>query len=62
MKQKEACEEQLQLKQSSVNHEHSVLKAHATRHEPQLLVVYKRKLNELNQQHAAREERLMEKL
>eukprot|EP00975_Prorocentrum_lima_P014313 3040766-Prorocentrum_lima.AAC.1 len=40
----EESEAQLQQKQASANHEHSVLTSNAKRHERQLLVVHKKKL------------------
>eukprot|EP00975_Prorocentrum_lima_P020473 4312199-Prorocentrum_lima.AAC.1 len=52
-------EEQLQMKQCNFNHESSVVKEHASRQEQHLLA---RNRNDTNQQHAAKEERLMQKL
>eukprot|EP00975_Prorocentrum_lima_P070865 12934485-Prorocentrum_lima.AAC.1 len=55
-------QEQSQLKQASYSHAPSVVKAHASRQEHDLPVVYNKMLNDANQQHAANEERPMQKL
>eukprot|EP00975_Prorocentrum_lima_P010292 2190999-Prorocentrum_lima.AAC.1 len=62
MKQKEERKAQLQLKQSRANHEeqNSVLEMHAKTKEQQLLVVYKKKFDEISQLHAAQEDPFME--
>eukprot|EP00975_Prorocentrum_lima_P013452 2855946-Prorocentrum_lima.AAC.1 len=62
MKQREEFEAQRQLKKFSVNHVNSALASHARRQEQRVLVVYKKRVEDINQEYAEREERLVEKL
>eukprot|EP00975_Prorocentrum_lima_P032381 6797878-Prorocentrum_lima.AAC.1 len=53
---------QLQEKQASANHEKNVLSSHAKRQGQGIFVMYKKKMNELDQSHAAKEAAVLAKL